>query len=186
MKATIRLPSRWVGASSLDDSLKYQTAIHGPGVLEVELVFPSGCKVMVDAGTRLLSLVNQAAHAAKRVRLVFEDGTSGTMGYLQRMGFFEFLAIAVVIQAFAKVISRWLKTKEGVTQTQVQELVQRIQVLEAKQEVKDLQKRMSVLEEIFVTEDFDLQRKLRSALGASALAAPLRTENQSSPKANLP
>jgi hypothetical protein len=102
------------------------------------------------------------------------------------MGFFEFLAIVVVIEAIAKVISRWLKTKEGVTQTQVQELVQRIQVLEAKQEVKDLQKRMSVLEEIFVTEDFDLQRKLRYALGSSALAAPLRTENQSSPKENMP
>jgi hypothetical protein len=102
------------------------------------------------------------------------------------MGFFEFLAIVVVIEASAKVISRWLKTREGVTQTQVQELVQRIQVLEAKQEVKDLQKRMSVLEEIFVTEDFDLQRKLRYALGSSALAAPLRTENQSSPKENLP
>jgi len=102
------------------------------------------------------------------------------------MGFFEFLAIAVVIQAFAKVISRWLKTKEGVTQTQVQELVQRIQVLEAKQEVKDLQKRMGVLEEIFVTEDFDLQRKLRSALGASTLTAPSRTETQANPKENLP
>ncbi len=53
---------------------------------------------MVDAGTRLLSLVNQAAHAAKRVRLVFEDGTSGTMGYLQRMGFFEFLDASVRVQ----------------------------------------------------------------------------------------
>jgi len=102
------------------------------------------------------------------------------------MGFFEFLAIVVVIEATAKVISRWLKTKEGVTQKQVQELVQRIQVLEAKREVKDLQKRMSVLEEIFVTEDFDVQRKLRYALGSSALATPLRTENQSSPKENLP
>ena len=98
MKATIRLPSRWVSAPSLDESLKYQTAIHGPGVLEVELVFPSGCKVMVDAGTRLLSLVNQAAHAAKRVQLVFEEGTSGTMGYLQRMGFFEFLDPSVRVQ----------------------------------------------------------------------------------------
>ena len=102
------------------------------------------------------------------------------------MGFFEFLAIVVVIEASAKVISRWLKTKEGVTQKQVQELVQRIHVLEAKQEVKDLQKRMGILEEIFVTEDFDLQRKLRYALGASTLTAPLHTENQSGPKENLP
>jgi len=102
------------------------------------------------------------------------------------MGFFEFLAIVVVIEATAKVLSRWLKTKEGVTQKQVQELAQRIQVLEAKQEVKDLQKRMGVLEEIFVTEDFDLQRKLRYALGSSALTAPSRAGNQSNPKENLP
>lgn len=53
---------------------------------------------MVDAGTRLLSLVNQAAHAAKRVRLVFEEGANGTMGYLQRMGFFEFLDASVRVQ----------------------------------------------------------------------------------------
>lgn len=57
-KATIRLPSRWVNATCLDDSLHVQTAIHEPGVLEVALVFPCSCKVMVDAGTRLLSLVN--------------------------------------------------------------------------------------------------------------------------------
>jgi hypothetical protein len=52
--------------------------------------------------------------------------------------------------------------------------------------VKDLQKRMSVLEEIFVTEDFDLQRRLRYALGSSTLTAPSHTENQSKPKENLP
>ena len=87
------------------------------------------------------------------------------------MGLFEFLALAVVIEATAKVISRWLKTKEGVTHKQVQALEQRIQVLET-QQVKDLQKRMGVLEEIFVTEDFELQRKLRQALGVDSLARP--------------
>jgi len=98
VKATIQLPRRWINSACLDDSLAFQTAIHGAGVLDVELVFPSGCKVMVDAGTRLLSLVNQAAHAAKRVRLVFEEGAGGTMGYLQRMGFFEFLDSSVRVQ----------------------------------------------------------------------------------------
>src|SRR5262249_40397240 len=102
------------------------------------------------------------------------------------MGFVEYLAIVVVIEATAKVISRWLKTKEGVTQKQVQELTQRIQVLEARQEMKDLQKRMGILEEIFVTEDFDVQRKLRYALGSSARETPLRAENQSNPKENVP
>jgi hypothetical protein len=65
------------------------------------------------------------------------------------MGFFEFLAIVVVIEATARVISRWLKTKEGVTQKRVQELEQRIQVLAA-QEVKDLQKRLSGLSQKFL------------------------------------
>jgi Trp operon repressor len=102
------------------------------------------------------------------------------------MGVFEVIAIVVVVESTAKVISRWLKTKEGVTQKQVQELAQRIQVLEAPQEVKDLQKRMSVLEEIFVTEDFELQRKLRDALGSGAFTAPLRTDIQANPKENLP
>ena len=102
------------------------------------------------------------------------------------MGVFEVIAIVVVVESTAKVISRWLKTKEGVTQKQVQELAQRIQVLEARQEVKDLQKRMSILEEIFVTEDFDVQRKLRYALGSSTFTAPSRTEKQSNPKENLP
>ena len=41
------------------------------------------------------------------------------------------------------------------------------------------------LEEIFVTEDFDLQRKPRYALDVRALETPLRAENQSNPKENL-
>jgi hypothetical protein len=47
---------------------------------------------MVDVAMRLLSLVNQLASTTRRVRLDFEEGESGTMGYLNRMGFFDFLA----------------------------------------------------------------------------------------------
>lgn len=90
------------------------------------------------------------------------------------MGFWEFVVIMVVIESIRKIISRWLKTKEGVTQRQVQALEQRIQVLET-----DVQKRIGVLEEIFVTEDFELQRKLRYALGSNSLTTSSHTENQS-------
>jgi hypothetical protein len=45
---------------------------------------------------------------------------------------------------------------------------------------------MGVLEEIFVTEDFELQRKLRYALGSSVLTAPLQAENPLNPKEKLP
>jgi hypothetical protein len=46
---------------------------------------------MVDAGIRLLCLANQLQDAGKIVTLVFDDGVSGTQGYLDRMGFFDLL-----------------------------------------------------------------------------------------------
>lgn len=52
---------------------------------------------MVDAAIRLLSLVNQLASTTRRVRLDFEEGESGTMGYLNRMGFFDHLAPEVEV-----------------------------------------------------------------------------------------
>ena len=88
------------------------------------------------------------------------------------MGLWEFIVVVVAIGCITKVLSRWLKTKEGVTQRQVQALEQHIQVLET-----DLQKRIGVLEEIFVTEDIELQRKLRYALGAHTLTPSLHTDN---------
>jgi hypothetical protein len=47
---------------------------------------------MVDAAIRLLSLANQLTMTTRRVRLHFEEGEAGTMGYLNRMGFFDHLA----------------------------------------------------------------------------------------------
>jgi hypothetical protein len=57
--------------------------------------------MMVDAGIRLLSLANQLALSTRRVRLNFEEGESGTMGYLNRMGFFDHLDRGV------EVLPRW-------------------------------------------------------------------------------
>ena len=64
---------------------------------EVALVFPAGCKLMIVAIVRLLSLANQLASDGKRVRLVFLEGASGTMGYVDRMGFFDRLSDAVEV-----------------------------------------------------------------------------------------
>lgn len=91
MKTVVRLPSSWVNASKLDESLASQVSLHDSGIFDVELVVPVGCKIMVDAGTRVLSLINQAAHCTKRVRINFEEGASGTMGYLERMSFFDYV-----------------------------------------------------------------------------------------------
>jgi hypothetical protein len=46
---------------------------------------------MVDGAIRLLSLANQLAATTRRIHLDFEEGETGTMGYLNRMGFFDHL-----------------------------------------------------------------------------------------------
>lgn len=65
---------------------------HGPNVFDVDFRFPVGSKVMIDAAIRLLSLANQLALSSRRVRLVFDAGEVGAMGYLNRIGFFDYLA----------------------------------------------------------------------------------------------
>ncbi len=46
---------------------------------------------MVDSAVRLLSLANQLVSTTKSVRLDFAEGDAGTMGYLNRIGFFDHL-----------------------------------------------------------------------------------------------
>ena len=91
------------------------------------------------------------------------------------MGIFDFLVIAVVVQAISRIISRWLKTRDGVSQRRIKELEQRLHILEG-EHMQDLQKRIGILEEIFVTEDIDLQRKIRHALHSDSMSST-RPEN---------
>ena len=72
------------------------------------------------------------------------------------MALFDFLLIAVIVWGTVRIIARWLRTQEGLTQRQIKELKQRLHVLET-QQLPDLHKSISVLEEIFVTEDVTLQ-----------------------------
>ena len=52
---------------------------------------------MIDAAVRLLSLTNQRDYCTRRVLLRFDEGESGAMGYLNRMGFFDHLAEGVQV-----------------------------------------------------------------------------------------
>ncbi|MDD5409814.1 MAG: ATP-binding protein [Methylobacter sp.] len=92
MICQIVFPSAWIDASALESTLRSSCAPHGPGVYEVLFRFPTGCRIMVDSAVRLLSLINQLSLSMRRVRLEFEEGEAGTMGYLDRMGFFDHLA----------------------------------------------------------------------------------------------
>lgn len=97
MDCEVRFPAQWVNASRFEWALRNSCGPHDPNSFEVTFTFPSGCKVMVDAAIRLLSLVNQLAFTTRRVRLDFEEGEAGTMGYLNRMGFFDHLAEAIEV-----------------------------------------------------------------------------------------
>lgn len=96
MKSTFMLPSGWVTATEMEESLLQTTQPHKSS--HCEFIFPVGCKILIDAAVRLLSLFNQLDHCSCRVLLDFEEGDLGAMGYLNRMGFFDHLSRNVEIK----------------------------------------------------------------------------------------
>jgi hypothetical protein len=105
MNCQIRFQPDWINASALEHVLRAGVAPHGAGVYEVLFVFPTGCKIMVDAAVRLLSLLNQFDFCTRRVCLDFEEGETGTMGYLDCMGFFDHLSENVAVLSVRPVVS---------------------------------------------------------------------------------
>lgn len=98
MHCLVSLPPRWVDSEHLEHALTASGGPHQPEVREVTFQFPTNCKVMVDAGVRLLSIANQLNQTTRRVTLDFEEGLTGTMGYLNRLGFFDHLAKEIVVR----------------------------------------------------------------------------------------
>jgi hypothetical protein len=97
VQCIVRFPARWINASTFETALRNSCGPHDGGTFEVSFEFPTNCKVMVDVAIRLLSLVNQLVSSTRRVRLHFEEGEAGTMGYLNRMGFFDHLAAEIEV-----------------------------------------------------------------------------------------
>lgn len=87
----IRLAPKWVNCQSFEESLFQSFAPQGQDISKIMFCIPEGCKIKIDAGVRLLSLVNQLAFTGKKVTLDFKEAETGTMGYLNRMGFFDYL-----------------------------------------------------------------------------------------------
>jgi hypothetical protein len=93
----IYLPNAWIEASTLETAIARAGNPHSPAVFDVIFSFPLGSKLMIDSTIRLLSLANQLALTGRRVRLIFAEGETGTMGYLNRVGFFDHLAREVEV-----------------------------------------------------------------------------------------
>jgi hypothetical protein len=98
---TIQLPAAWVDAAVFERALSASGGAHEtvPGV-EIAFRFPIGCKVMIDAAVRILSLVNQLDGCTRRVVLEFDEGEPGAMGYLDRMGFFDCLSPGIDVRPY--------------------------------------------------------------------------------------
>lgn len=92
MTCRVELPGGWIDSGALEQALLQCPDLHASGEPDVDVVFLHGAKVMIGAAVRLLSLFNQLDNATKRVRLRFQEGKAGAMGYLNRMGFFDHLS----------------------------------------------------------------------------------------------
>lgn len=97
MEHGVVFPSTWVNSSALETALQASFSPNEQAAPEITFRFPAGCKIMIDAGVRLLSLFNQLDHCCRRVRLEFDEGDEGAMGYLNRMGFFDHLSLTVEV-----------------------------------------------------------------------------------------
>lgn len=97
MTCKIDFPAKWINTLVMERALRAGPAPHESSSSEVVFRFPSGCKVMIDAAVRLLSLFNQLDLCSRQVRLEFDEGYEGAMGYLNRMGFFDHLANRIEI-----------------------------------------------------------------------------------------
>jgi hypothetical protein len=127
--------------------------------------------------------VSTACCGTRALAVVYAEGGGGVKQE-QRMelfGFFDVLVLAIGGHFIDKIITTWLKTKEGVTRRHVQQLEQRLRALET-QQVAELHKRLSVLEEAFVLDDVALQRQLRQALGDDPRAPGSPSPNGRPPK----
>ena len=105
MHCDVRFPARWVDASAFEAALRSACPPDSGNMFSVTFEFPLGCKMMVDAAIRLLSLANQLVVTTRRVQLIFAEGEAGTMGYLNRMGFFDHLLPEVEVRPARPVYS---------------------------------------------------------------------------------
>ncbi len=100
----VTLPPNWVNADALEHVLR-STPVSPHDAASTVFCFPPGCRVMIDSAVRLLSLINQLDLCTRRVRLEFEDGETGVMGYLNRVGFFDELSRNVEVMPLRPAVS---------------------------------------------------------------------------------
>ncbi|WP_431798320.1 hypothetical protein SGO26_29385 (plasmid) [Cupriavidus metallidurans] len=109
----VTLPAKqWLTAPLFEKALLQGASPLTSPQKKVVFVFSEGCKLMLDAMARLLSLCNQLAYRGKAVEIDFHDAPS-TLGYFDRVGFFDLLAPSVVVSPSRPANSKADKYRAG-------------------------------------------------------------------------
>jgi hypothetical protein len=90
------LPNDWIGAARFESILKRTGNPHKSPVIQIRV--PVKCRIMVDAGIRLLSLINQLSSECCSVKVIFEGENNDAWGYLTRANFFAELSPLVNVE----------------------------------------------------------------------------------------
>jgi len=91
-------PDSWLTAEKFEEALKKSGCLLSSDSEFINIIFPRGCKVMLEAGARLLALINQVDSGYQSVSLDFSKNDQAA-SYLNRIGFFELLSDNVVVKS---------------------------------------------------------------------------------------
>lgn len=95
----------WIGGLALDHSIKKAGLPLEADCKSVLFIIPAGCKILLEAGARLLAFSNQLAFFGKEVTIDFND-CQDTLTYFDRIGFFDLLNSDVIVKPDRPAISR--------------------------------------------------------------------------------
>lgn len=80
----------WLDENKFEDDLSKAGCLLGSSAKKCIIRFPEKCQILLIAGARLVSLINQAVHEGREVELDFKN-CPNTLSYLDRLGFFDHL-----------------------------------------------------------------------------------------------
>lgn len=95
-KVTLSLNAGWMTADQFEERFKEVGSVLELDCTSVEIIFPQGCKPMIDALARILALMNQLTKQGKNVVADFTN-CAGTLTYLDRAGFLDMLDLHVKV-----------------------------------------------------------------------------------------
>jgi hypothetical protein len=92
----VELPDRWLTGAGFEDALLAAGSPLDSTAQTITFSLSKNCRILLEAMARLLALCNQLARMQRKVYLDFTNCLQ-TLGYLNRIGFFDHLHGAVTV-----------------------------------------------------------------------------------------